>query len=178
MKTASAAIAFYLKIDFVRRIPAFFRLIPYTPVPLTAIDASEFRRRRPTIYEQLACLNDRILDRIFTTTRRGMSSFTRHTRLGAKARKTNYQPVGRMSPIDIHQEPRHKPSRDQGSPNKIGGATQAALASPNRTWADAVRVTGANTVAIRQPTFHTMAKDVGFPYPFAANPHLLIIGRY
>jgi hypothetical protein len=35
-----------------------------------------------------------------------------------------------------------------------------------------------NIVAIKQPTFHTVAKDVGFPYPFAANPHLLITGRY
>jgi len=33
-------------------------------------------------------------------------------------------------------------------------------------------------VAIRQPTFHTVAKDVEFPYPFAANPYLLITGRY
>jgi len=41
-----------------------------------------------------------------------------------------------------------------------------------------VRVTGANTVAIRQPTFHIVAKDVGFSYPLAANPHLLITGRY
>jgi len=39
--------------DFVRRNPAFFRLIPYTPVPPTAIDASGPRRPRPTIYELL-----------------------------------------------------------------------------------------------------------------------------
>jgi hypothetical protein len=107
-----------------------------------------------------------------------MSSLRGHTRRGVKARRTTYQPVGRMSPTDIHQEPHYKPSRNQGSPKKTRGATQAALVSPNRTWADAVRVTGANTVAIRHPTFHTVAKDVGFPYPFAANPHLLITGRY
>jgi hypothetical protein len=41
--------------------PGFFRLIPYTPVPPTTIDASGFRRLRPTIYEQLTCLIDRIL---------------------------------------------------------------------------------------------------------------------
>ena len=107
-----------------------------------------------------------------------MSSFTGHNRRGAKARSTNFQPISRMSLTDIHQEPRHKPTRDQGSPKKTGGATQASLTSPSRTWADALRVTGATTVAIRQPTFHTVAKDVGFPYPFAANPHLLITGRY
>jgi len=42
--------------DFVRRIPAFFRLIPYTPVPPTAIAASGHRRLRPTIYELLTSL--------------------------------------------------------------------------------------------------------------------------
>jgi len=83
-----------------------------------------------------------------------------------------------MSPTDIHQEPRQKAPRDQGSSKKNGGAQQAALASPNRTWADAVRVTGATTMAICQPTFHTVAKDMGYPYPFAANSHLLITERY
>ena len=39
--------------DFVRRNPAFFRLIPYTPVPPTAIAASGLRRLRPTVYELL-----------------------------------------------------------------------------------------------------------------------------
>jgi hypothetical protein len=41
---------------FVRRIPAFSRLIPYTPVPSTAIAASGFRRQRPTVYELPASL--------------------------------------------------------------------------------------------------------------------------
>jgi len=39
-----------------RRNPAFVRLIPYTPVPLIAIGASEFRRLRPKIYELLTSL--------------------------------------------------------------------------------------------------------------------------
>ena len=30
----------------------------------------------------------------------------------------------------------------------------------------------------RLPTYHTVAKNQGFPYPFAKNPHLLITGRY
>jgi hypothetical protein len=107
-----------------------------------------------------------------------MSSSTGQTRRGAKARRTTYQPAGRMLPTDNHQEPRHKASRDQGSPNKTWGAQQIALASKNRTWADAMRVTWANTMAIRQLKFPTVAKDVGFPYPFATNPHLLNIGRY
>jgi hypothetical protein len=34
------------------------------------------------------------------------------------------------------------------------------------------------TVVIRQPTFDIAAKDVGFPYPFATNPHLLITRKY
>jgi hypothetical protein len=42
--------------DFVRRIPAFFRLIPSTPVPSTAIVASGLRRLRPTVYELLTSL--------------------------------------------------------------------------------------------------------------------------
>ncbi len=33
------------------------------------------------------------------------------------------------------------------------------------------------TVA-RLPTYHTVAKDQGFIYPFATNPHMLITGRY
>ena len=107
-----------------------------------------------------------------------MSSFTRQTQRGAKARWTTYHASNRMSPTDNRQEPRHKASRDQGSPKKTGGAPQIALVSPNRTWADAVRVTGASTMVIRQPTFHTMAKDVGFLYHFATNPHLLITRRY
>jgi len=33
-------------------------------------------------------------------------------------------------------------------------------------------------MVIRQPIFHTVTKNVGFPYQFAKNPHLLIRGRY
>jgi hypothetical protein len=91
---------------------------------------------------------------------------------------TTYQPAARISPTEIHQEPCHRASRDQGSSKKNGGAQQAALASPNRTWADALRVIWTNTLAVCQLTLHTVAKDMGFPYPFAANPHLLVTGRY
>ncbi len=41
-----------------------------------------------------------------------------------------------------------------------------------------MRETRVNIVAIRHPTFHTDAKDVGFPYPFAINPNILITRRY
>ena len=37
--------------DFVRRIPAFFRLIPYTPVPSTSLAACGSRRQITLIYE-------------------------------------------------------------------------------------------------------------------------------
>jgi hypothetical protein len=49
-------ISFKTSVDFVRRIPALFRLVPYTPVPSTAIAASGFRRLRPTVYDLLTSL--------------------------------------------------------------------------------------------------------------------------
>jgi hypothetical protein len=33
-------------------------------------------------------------------------------------------------------------------------------------------------LAAKLPTYHTVARDPAVPYPFAANPHLLITGRY
>ena len=47
------------------------------------------------------------------------------------------------------------------------------------TWAEYASVPPAidKTVA-RLPTYHTVAKDQGFPYPFATNTHLIIKGRY
>jgi len=34
------------------------------------------------------------------------------------------------------------------------------------------------SLTIRHPTFHIVTKDVGFPYPFATHPHLLITSKY
>ncbi len=42
--------------NFVRRIPAFFHLIPYTPVPSNAIAANGLRRLRPIVYELITSL--------------------------------------------------------------------------------------------------------------------------
>ena len=54
------------------------------------------------------------------------------------------------------------------------------LARTDHTWAEATRASpGINTrTAVRLPTYHTVEKDLAIPYPFAANPHLLITGRY
>ena len=81
-----------------------------------------------------------------------------------------------MASPEFHQEHRHNPSQDQASPKN----ETSSLARPDRTWADNTRDSPGHNVslAIRHPTFHTIAKDVGYPYPFATNPHLLIIGRY
>jgi hypothetical protein len=50
----------------------------------------------------------------------------------------------------------------------------------DRSWADADRSSpGRNTdLAVKLPTYHTVARDLAVPYPFAANPRLLITGRY
>ena len=49
----------------------------------------------------------------------------------------------------------------------------------DNTWAEHASAppTTDKTVAML-PTYHTVAKDQGFPYPFATNSHLLITGRY
>ena len=54
------------------------------------------------------------------------------------------------------------------------------MARLDRFWADAARSSpGRNTdLAVKLPTYHTVARDPAVPYPFAANPHLLITGRY
>jgi hypothetical protein len=54
------------------------------------------------------------------------------------------------------------------------------MVRPNRTWAEAACSSpGRNTeLAVKLPTYHTVAKDPAVPYPFAANPHLLMTGRY
>jgi hypothetical protein len=36
----------------------------------------------------------------------------------------------------------------------------------------------ANYTLPRLPTYHTVEKDQGYPYPFAENSHLLIKGKY
>jgi hypothetical protein len=48
-----------LFLDFVRRIPVFFRLVMYTPVPRAAIDANGFRKPRPMVYEKITYQIDR-----------------------------------------------------------------------------------------------------------------------
>ena len=64
-------------------------------------------------------------------------------------------------------------------PNKES-QSPTSLARPDRSWADAARAApGSNTdLIIKIPTYHTFAKDHAFIYPFVANPHLLITGRY
>ena len=64
-------------------------------------------------------------------------------------------------------------------PNK-GSQSPTSMARPNNTWAEVARASpGSNAdLAIKLPTYHTVAKDQANPYSFAANPHLLIICRY
>ena len=104
-----------------------------------------------------------------------MSSFTGHTRRGAKARRMTNQPAGRITSPKIQQEHHHKPSQDHGSPKK-GVHQSTSMARPDRTWADAARDSPGNIISLtgRYHIFHTIAKVPGFPYPFASNPHLLI----
>ncbi len=54
------------------------------------------------------------------------------------------------------------------------------MVKPSRTWAEGARTSpGGNTdLAIKLPTYHTVAKNQAVPYPFATNPHLFITYRY
>ena len=61
-----------------------------------------------------------------------------------------------------------------------GSPSQTTLARTDRTWAEAARASLArkSNIAVGLPTYHAVEKDQAIPYPFAAIPHLLIIGRY
>jgi hypothetical protein len=115
---------------------------------------------------------------IFTTNQKGMSSYAGNTRRGAKARRTTNQLIGRMASPENQQKHRHKTTQDHGLPQK-GDQPHASLARQDGTWAEAARASprASNTLA-RLPTHHTDAKDHGYPYPFAENPHLLITCKY
>ncbi len=54
------------------------------------------------------------------------------------------------------------------------------MVRPDRSWVDVARSSpGRNTeLAVKLPTYHTVARDLAVPYPFATNPHLIITGRY
>jgi len=107
-----------------------------------------------------------------------MSSYAGKTRRGAKARRTINQPIGRMASPENQQEHRHKANHAHGSPNK-GSQPHNTLARQDTTWVETARASPGTTKSVaRLPTYHTVAKDLGFPYPFAKNPHLLITGRY
>ena len=83
-----------------------------------------------------------------------------------------------MASPENQQEHRHKDNQVHGSPNK-GSQTHNALARQDTTWAETARASsGTNKSVAWLPTYHTVAKDQGFPYLFAKNPHLLITGRY
>ena len=102
-----------------------------------------------------------------------MSSYAEHTRCGAKARRTTNQPIDRMASPENQQEHRHKTNQDQGSPKK-GSQTHNTLARPDCTWAEAARASPCTSKTIVMlPTYQTVAKDRGHPYPFAINPHFL-----
>jgi hypothetical protein len=107
-----------------------------------------------------------------------MSSYARKTRRGAKARRTTNQPIGRMASPEIQQEHRRKADQDQGSP-RIGSQTPKTIARQDNTWGETVLASPtSNKTVARLLTYHKVAKDQGFPYPFATNPHLLITGSY
>jgi len=108
-----------------------------------------------------------------------MSSFASYNRRGAKARRTTNQPAGRMPSPEYHQEQAHKPSHDHMAIRK-GSQSPTCLVRPDRTWAEAGRSSpGRNTdFAVMLPTYHTLARDPAVPFPFAANSHLMITGRY
>ena len=107
-----------------------------------------------------------------------MSSYARHTRRGAKARRTTNKPTSRMASSETQQNYRHNANQDPGSPKK-GSQSHNTLTRKDITWADAARVPPGNNKSVaRLPTYHKVAKDQGFPYPFAKNPHLLLTGRY
>ena len=65
------------------------------------------------------------------------------------------------------------------APHK-GSQSPTTLSRTDRTWAEAARASpGSNiAIAVRLPTYHTVAKDMVVPYPFDANPYLLITSRY
>jgi len=107
-----------------------------------------------------------------------MSSYASHTRRGVKARRTTNQPIGRMASPETHQEHRQKTNQDHGSP-KRGGQPHTSLARLDCTWAEFARASpGTNKTIAMLPTYHTVAKDQGYPYPFAINLHLSITCRY
>ncbi len=96
-----------------------------------------------------------------------MSSYAGHTRRGAKARRTTNQPTSRMASPENQQEHRHKTNQDHGSPNK-GSQPHNTLARQDNTWAETVSAPPGNIKSVaRLPTYHTVAKDQDFPYPFA-----------
>ena len=108
-----------------------------------------------------------------------MSFFSSYNRRGAKARRTTNQPTGRMPSPENHQDQAHLPPKDHRASRK-GSQSPTTLARSDRTWADSAQASlGSNTgIVVRLPTYHTIEKDMAIPYPFAANPHLLITGKY
>jgi hypothetical protein len=54
------------------------------------------------------------------------------------------------------------------------------MVRPDRTWAEAARSSPSQKtdLAVKLHTYHIVAMDSAVPYPFAANPHILITGRY
>ena len=110
-----------------------------------------------------------------------MSYHAPYNRRGAKARRTNKPSVGGSPPAGIHQRD-HQKSRQDHNPRRQQGENQHyTVEKTTRSWADAAGGSPTPHQAIithKYQTYHTVGKDLGFTYPFAAQPHLMLTRRY
>jgi hypothetical protein len=159
--------------------PGFFRLIPYTPIPLN-------RPRCPRIPPAdridlcVADIFNRQTPHKSTTLRRAMQPCAGHNRRGAKARRLNKQPIGMPPSPELPREssPRRPNAQGHQGQTNLKQAIQPARSTPS--WAKAIGrpQTAHKLVPHRTPTYHTVAKDADYHHPFESLPHLLLTGRY
>ena len=110
-----------------------------------------------------------------------MSFNATYNRRGAKARRTTKPPAGGASSTVYHQREHQKSPEDHSPRRKQEDNHNTSLQRPAHTWAETIRESPARkqtTVPYKSQMYHTVGKDVGFIYPFATQPHLLLTGRY
>ena len=110
-----------------------------------------------------------------------MSYHAPYNRRGAKSRRTTKPSAGGAPSADYYQRDQQKSPQDHNPRRNQEGNHNSTLEKPARTWAETVRESPTKQQALapyKSQTYHTVGKDLGFIYPFATQPHLLLTRRY
>jgi hypothetical protein len=103
-----------------------------------------------------------------------------HDRGGANARRQTKQSHGNSTSPDVHHE--HSSTHQQTQGPQVQSTSKQALqpVRPTLTWAEAIGHAPDKHQAVqyKNPTYHTIAQDVGFPFLLEHIPHIKLTDKY